>query len=143
MADTNKGDFLVGLLVGSALGAALGLLYAPHSGDETRDTIKRRGIDIKDSAADVYDQVKDQTTTIASQVKDSATNLASSVKDTATNAVSNASVTFLRTKEEVDVEVREVENLSSLESDDIKDADAIDGLTVEQSISRTDVQPSV
>ena len=132
MADTNKGDFLVGLLVGSALGAALGLLYAPHSGDETRDTIKRKGIEIKDSAADVYDQVKDQTTTIASQVKDSAANLASSVKDSTTNAVSTASATLSRTKEGSDVE-------AGSELGNIERVGATSSLTDEQSISRTDV----
>ena len=33
----NKGDFFVGLLIGSALGAALAILYAPQSGEETRE----------------------------------------------------------------------------------------------------------
>jgi len=132
MADTNKGDFLVGLLVGSALGAALGLLYAPHSGDETRDTIKRKGIEIKDSAADVYDQVKDQTTTIASQVKDSAANLASNVKDSATNAVSTASATLSRTKEGSDVEALPELGI-------IEEAGPTSGLTAEQPVSRTDM----
>ena len=100
MAD-NKGDFLVGLLVGSALGAAAALLYAPQSGEGTRDSLKRKGLQIKDSATDVYDQVKDQTTTIASQVKGSATNLASTVKDSASQVASSVSETL--TKNKVDV----------------------------------------
>ena len=100
MAD-NKGDFLVGLLVGSALGAAAALLYAPQSGEGTRGSLKRRGLQIKDSATDIYDQVKDQTTTIASQVKGSATNLASTVKDSASQVASSVSETL--TKNKVDV----------------------------------------
>ena len=79
MAD-NKGDFLVGILVGGALGAALALLYAPQSGEETRDTLKKKSEDLKDTATTTYGRVKDQTSTIASQVKDSTSNFASSVK---------------------------------------------------------------
>jgi len=100
MAD-NKGDFLVGLLVGSALGAALALLYAPQTGEETRETIKKRGLELKDSATDVYDQVKDQTTTIASQVKDSATNLAGTVKESASTVASRVGETVSRVKTDV------------------------------------------
>jgi gas vesicle protein len=121
MADTTKGDFLVGLLVGSALGAAMALLYAPHSGDETRDTIKRKGLEIKDSATDIYDQVKEQTTTIASQVKDSATNLASNVKDSATSVVSNAGATLSRTKGENEAGRQDLNETSSSDYDTTED----------------------
>src|SRR4028119_2176412 len=94
----SKGDFVVGLLVGGALGAALALLYAPQAGEETRETLKQRGLDLKGSAADVYDQVKDQTTTIASQVKDSATTLAGTVKDGASEVASSVGETLVKNK---------------------------------------------
>jgi len=38
-----KRDFVVGVLVGSAIGAAVALLYAPQPGDVTRDQIKKSG----------------------------------------------------------------------------------------------------
>ena len=81
MASNNKGDFLVGLLVGGALGAALALLYAPQSGDAIRDNLKRKTGDLQDTALDTYDKVKAQTTTIATQVKDSTTSLAAQARD--------------------------------------------------------------
>ena len=37
MADSR--DFLIGVLVGSAIGAAAALLYAPQSGTETRQLL--------------------------------------------------------------------------------------------------------
>lgn len=83
MASSNsKGDFVVGLLVGGALGAALALLYAPQSGDTTRDALKRKADDLQDTAADAYDKVKSQTTTLAAQVKDSTSSLAAQARET-------------------------------------------------------------
>ncbi|RZK80508.1 MAG: YtxH domain-containing protein [Pedobacter sp.] len=54
MNDSSK--VLVGLLAGLAAGAALGLLFAPEKGTETRDklsqSLKDLGDSIKDRAAD-------------------------------------------------------------------------------------------
>ncbi len=54
MNDSSK--VLVGLLAGLAAGAALGLLFAPEKGTETRDklsqSLKDLGDTIKDRAAD-------------------------------------------------------------------------------------------
>jgi gas vesicle protein len=50
---SNRSDlfaFLAGLFVGSLIGAALALLLAPQSGQETRAQIKGKGIEFKDRA---------------------------------------------------------------------------------------------
>ena len=47
MSDESQGrggDVLLGFLAGAALGAALALLFAPRSGQETRERL-RRGLD--------------------------------------------------------------------------------------------------
>ena len=55
MSDKNSGPgFGIGLIVGIAAGAALGFLFAPRSGKETREMVK-------DKAADVSASVKDLT----------------------------------------------------------------------------------
>jgi gas vesicle protein len=43
-------EFLKGLLFGGAIGAVAALLYAPKSGKETRDELKRRSLELRDDA---------------------------------------------------------------------------------------------
>jgi len=39
MKDTGFGSFLAGVVIGGLIGAALGLLLAPHTGDEFREHV--------------------------------------------------------------------------------------------------------
>ncbi len=49
------GDFLKGVLVGGLIGAAVGILFAPKSGKETREDIARRTEEIIKKAKDEYE----------------------------------------------------------------------------------------
>ena len=53
MATEGSGDFFVGFLVGSFFGAAVVLLLAPASGEEIREQIRERSIELKDRAEDL------------------------------------------------------------------------------------------
>lgn len=55
MNDSSK--VLVGLLAGLAAGAALGILFAPEKGSETRDKL---GESIKDLSDSIKDKVADE-----------------------------------------------------------------------------------
>ena len=50
MADLRSGEFLLGVLVGSLVGAALGLLFAPQPGQETRELIKEKASQLAGAA---------------------------------------------------------------------------------------------
>ena len=53
MSDSNDlGNFLAGLVIGGLAGAAVALLMAPQSGEETRTLIKDRSIELKDRAVE-------------------------------------------------------------------------------------------
>lgn len=71
MNDNSK--VLVGLLAGLAAGAALGLLFAPEKGSETRDklsqSLKDLGDAIKDKAADEINNLSDLKEKIVGKVK--------------------------------------------------------------------------
>ncbi len=71
MNDNSK--VLVGLLAGLAAGAALGLLFAPDKGSETRDklsqSLKDLGDAIKDRAADEINNLSDFKEKVVNSVK--------------------------------------------------------------------------
>ncbi|MFH1031600.1 MAG: YtxH domain-containing protein [Chloroflexota bacterium] len=52
--------FGLGLLAGAIIGVAIGFLYAPKSGRETRAMLKERAEDIRDQAEDVMEKAKEK-----------------------------------------------------------------------------------
>ena len=53
MSDNNDfGTFFAGLIVGGLVGAAVALLLAPQSGEETRTLIHDKSIELKDRAVE-------------------------------------------------------------------------------------------
>src|SRR3989304_5688712 len=50
--DLGFGTFFLGLVVGGAVGAAVALLFAPQSGEETRMMIQEKGIEIRDKVGE-------------------------------------------------------------------------------------------
>ncbi|MBE0637069.1 MAG: YtxH domain-containing protein [Bacteroidales bacterium] len=55
----SSSSFLIGLLSGAAIGAALGILYAPDKGEVTRKKIAKKAEDLKDDLYDKMDEMKD------------------------------------------------------------------------------------
>jgi len=59
MTDRSGGDFgsfFSGFLMGGIIGAAVALLMAPQSGEETRKLIRERGIELRDMGADALEK---------------------------------------------------------------------------------------
>ena len=55
------GDLLKGLLIGGLIGAAIGILYAPKSGRETREEIGRKAEEMLAKAREEYEQALDRS----------------------------------------------------------------------------------
>ena len=54
MSDSDSGSrFGIGLILGLAVGAALGFLFAPRSGKETRGLVKDKAADVSEAAKDL------------------------------------------------------------------------------------------
>jgi len=59
--NNNRGlEFLTGLALGGIAGAATALLMAPASGEETREEIRSRGVELKHRGEAFGDEAKEQ-----------------------------------------------------------------------------------
>lgn len=111
MGDNNDqgggGGFILGLLMGSAVGAVVALLYAPQRGDDTRvqlaqksseyaetakaktseiaDTIRQNAGDYTGKASGVVDTLKTKSNEVAGQVAGKTAEVLATAKGTATN----------------------------------------------------------
>lgn len=65
-----KGDFVAGVIVGAAVGAIAGVLFAPVSGEETRACIAEKGEEIKELAAEMAEKGKEKSDEITNLSKD-------------------------------------------------------------------------
>jgi len=60
MADRDGGSgFAIGLIVGAALGLAIGFLFAPRSGTETRQLLKEKAEATREKAAAAARKVRE------------------------------------------------------------------------------------
>lgn len=59
---TDNGTVLLALLSGAAIGAGMGILYAPDKGSNTRKKIKRRVEETSQDLADRISHAKDELT---------------------------------------------------------------------------------
>jgi gas vesicle protein len=88
-----KRDFVVGMLVGSAIGAAVALLYAPQAGDATRDLLKQKAGEAKDKAGELATTAKEKASTVASSIGSTVNEKAQTVRESAAGMVGQVKTT--------------------------------------------------
>lgn len=72
-------SFGVGLLFGISLGAVLGVLFAPKSGDEIRSDIRNLAQDVPDNVNQSLDETKEKCNSIVNRTRYSIENQISKV----------------------------------------------------------------
>ena len=65
----NSKQVLTGVLAGAAIGAVLGILFAPDKGENTRTKISKKGSDIMDSITQKFNMLKKEVTELAENNK--------------------------------------------------------------------------
>jgi len=83
MSSSNNNSILA-LLAGAAIGAGLGILFAPDKGSNTREKIKNGFDDLKDEAKSKWDFLESETKEQFSKTKDE-------LKDTLNDLLSDSS----------------------------------------------------
>jgi len=68
-------DFFKGLLIGGALGALAGILFAPKSGKELRSDIREKGSEILKDGKEIYADASTKAKEIIGEVKHQAKEL--------------------------------------------------------------------
>lgn len=66
----NTGGILLALLTGAAIGAGVGILYAPDEGKETRRKIKEKATDMSHEVTDRLKHAKEELTKTAEEKKE-------------------------------------------------------------------------
>jgi gas vesicle protein len=69
------GSMMKGILVGGLIGAGLALLSAPRSGDETREILRDKSLEIREKAMDKADEARTKAEDLARQGTDKANDL--------------------------------------------------------------------
>lgn len=60
MTEKSSGtSFAAGVIIGAAIGIAIGFLYAPRPGIETRTILKEKAEQVKEKAEEVAEKVKE------------------------------------------------------------------------------------
>jgi len=55
---------VIGLLAGAVFGVALGMLYAPKSGADTREMLKDKAMEAREKAGEMVEKVKERAQTM-------------------------------------------------------------------------------
>jgi len=58
---SSKGEFVIGFIVGGLIGAGLALLFAPQTGEETREMLKEKFLELKEKAEKIPETIKKET----------------------------------------------------------------------------------
>lgn len=86
----NSGKLLVGLIAGVAVGAVIGVLFAPDKGWNTRKRISKKAEDIADDLREKFDEFLDTLTVKVDEAKEQASDFSGKVKNKASEAKKEA-----------------------------------------------------
>jgi gas vesicle protein len=81
--DSDIGAFLAGFVVGGLVGAAVALILAPQSGEETRAQIRQKGIELRDRAEESVDEARRKADETATEARRRAEELAAAARQRA------------------------------------------------------------
>jgi gas vesicle protein len=104
MSDNNNefGAFMSGLLLGGIAGALTALLLAPRSGEETRQVILEKSMEIKDKALETVDEARVRAEKAAEDARTAAQEYTQKLQDQAKNIQEQGRVILEEQKQKIE-----------------------------------------
>lgn len=78
-----------GFLIGLGIGVGLGVLFAPMSGEETRNNLSQRANDLADTAREAYETNRDRISRGVEQIRTGAQNAMGQVRNTGSDVAAD------------------------------------------------------
>ena len=100
--EADSGSGLRWFVLGAAIGAGLGLLFAPQSGDRTRRDLVQRGRRLRAQAEDKFDDLTDELQVRGKKIKDAAAEFADEVVDEVKDGKRKLERTAVTAREELE-----------------------------------------
>ena len=71
--EQNRGsgmEFVFGVFVGALIGASVAIVFAPQSGEATREIIRKKSKEMQDKAMEMLDELKDEVDELVDKVQE-------------------------------------------------------------------------
>ena len=108
-----KGKFALGAIIGGAVGAAVGFLTAPKSGEETRADLKAKAEGVKKEALDRAENFTEEVNKRAHEAHERAEDAAGDLKEKADKLVSEAQATAEEVKTKAETSTAELKKTAA------------------------------
>ncbi len=70
MSDRDSGGFAIGFILGAIAGVAIGFLYAPKSGQETRALLRQKADEVYEKTSEIIDKAKEAAEAAGKRVRE-------------------------------------------------------------------------
>ena len=120
--DNSTGKTALALVVGVAAGAALGLLFAPRSGKETRAALRNKGEDLQEDLEERIEQARKDWSKAKGKMADAASMTKDEVSDFVQYMFKEGKRSASRMKDEVSSTANDIADRAKRTADDHKQA---------------------
>ncbi len=117
--DGDFGAFLAGFVIGGLVGAAVALILAPQSGEETRTLIHDRSIELKDMAAEKAETARIKAEAAAAEARARADELAKLTQEKANELKKKGQEVYQAQKSKIETVVQKKPKAASDESPEV------------------------
>ena len=119
---SKSSNTVLGLLAGTAIGATLGILFAPEKGLITRQRIAEEAMSAKDRLAETAVELKDKVASSVVNSKDSLETQVESIVSNASHKAEDVIVTLERKLKELKEKNRKLQNNENIVEEVAKEA---------------------